>query len=330
MSLYLSPYVGKGSKQNPFRPVGSDQPGWSAIDLRADGGQSLDGGGFPYAMLWLPIGSVEDPSLIKLGDAKDELLAVSSRSILSSKTISLDFSRDTKLDDVLSTLLLRPPANGWNPLMPVNGRMEAWLGSDIGKQRWVDFPVLAGGSFSDNFNRANETPIAAPWTQLSGSSGTALRLNGNAMGRITTNGDMLYYYNSPAGWNADQASEFLYVSANNSNDWGPAVRVGSNNFSGYLFSQFDTSIDKYVNNVFSLIEAGAGSTATGSVYKIQIAGSTITYFKDGTPNANSPATDTSLATAGNGAGCQWFEVGGTIDNFLASGEIPALMGQAWL
>ncbi|MDP3891934.1 hypothetical protein, partial [Nocardioides sp.] len=34
--LYLAPYVGAGTDNDPFRPRGSEQPGWSAIDLRAD------------------------------------------------------------------------------------------------------------------------------------------------------------------------------------------------------------------------------------------------------------------------------------------------------
>ena len=43
MPFYLSEYIGTGTKQDPFRPVGSDQPGASSIDIRPDGGATLDG-----------------------------------------------------------------------------------------------------------------------------------------------------------------------------------------------------------------------------------------------------------------------------------------------
>ena len=34
---YLAPYVGTGTFADAFRPRGSEQPGWSAIDLRPNG-----------------------------------------------------------------------------------------------------------------------------------------------------------------------------------------------------------------------------------------------------------------------------------------------------
>jgi hypothetical protein len=35
--LYLAPYIGAGTQTNPYRPRGSDQPGWTAVtDSRLD------------------------------------------------------------------------------------------------------------------------------------------------------------------------------------------------------------------------------------------------------------------------------------------------------
>lgn len=41
MPLYLAPYIGLGTARDPCRPRGSDQPGWSSIDLRATGGGNV-------------------------------------------------------------------------------------------------------------------------------------------------------------------------------------------------------------------------------------------------------------------------------------------------
>ena len=65
---YLVPYLGEGTDRNPFRPDGSDQPGWSAIDLRPDV-TVLDG----FALLALPVRE-DTPERRYLGDALDEAL----------------------------------------------------------------------------------------------------------------------------------------------------------------------------------------------------------------------------------------------------------------
>ena len=317
MPYFLSPYIGAGIRSNPFRPTGSDQAGWSAIDLRADKGVTLDGGGFKYALLWLPPGTTEAPALIKIGLVMLETVTTQIKNAILTKAPGLNFTADVTLQDIFESMLVSPPAGWWNAIRPANGRMGAWLGG----QRLVDFPVVAGGSISDAFTRANETPIAAPWTVLAGSTGT-INLATNA---ITKNGagDCFYYYSAAAGWNADQSSQFLYATTITENDWGPAVRIGSNGFSGYWYGQYSIgsrAIKKFVAGAFTNVEAASGATATGVPYKIDVSGSTISYYDNGGANANSPATDSSLTTAGNGAGLFLYNTGGSLDDFLATGE----------
>ena len=321
MPYYLSPYIGGGIRGNPFRPTGSDQAGWSAIDLRADKGVTLGGGGFPYALLWLPAGTTEAPALIKIGLDKLETVTQLIKNAILAKVHGLDFTNDVTLQDLFESMLISPPVGWWNAIRPANGRMEAWLGG----QRIVDFPVVAGGSISDSFNRADETPIASPWTVLTSSTGT-INLATNA---ITKNGagDCFYYYNNAAGWSADQTSELVYASATLT-DWGPAVRIGSFNFSGYFYEQ-DAGAPwgpcKFVNGAFTSIEAAAtASTTVGVAYKISAVGSTIRYYANSVEDANSPATDTSLTTAGNGAGVFLNATGGSLDTFAATGEVSGV------
>ena len=320
MPYFLSPYIGAGIRSNPFRPTGSDQAGWSAIDLRADKGITLDGGGFGYALLWLPPGTTEDPALIKIGLDKLETVTTQIKNAILTKAPGLNFTADVTLQDIFESMLVSPPAGWWNAIRPANGRMEAWLGG----QRIVDFPVVAGGSISDAFTRANETPITAPWTVLAGSTGT-INLATNA---ITKNGagDCFYYYNNAAGWNADQSSQFLYATTITNNDWGPAVRIGSNGFSGYCYDVTSSGalLFKFVAGTFTSIESAAAGAAAGQTVKLDVAGSTLTYSRNGTPDANSPGTDTSLTTAGNGAGVLLFDTGGSLDDFLATGEVSGV------
>ena len=83
MAFYLAPYIGAGTRDDPFRPRGSDQPGWSAIDLRPDPSR-LDGGGLSACLLFLP-----QPSL----DSRLDLVA-SIRRTLSARLCDRQSRRD--------------------------------------------------------------------------------------------------------------------------------------------------------------------------------------------------------------------------------------------
>lgn len=113
MPIYLSEYIGSGTTLDRFRPRGSDQPGWSAIDLRADGGATLDGNGLKYCLLHLPVAD-SDPRLYKLADVKGENLTLTIRAGMAARlNATINY---TRFDDVVADLLLRPPANAWKAL----------------------------------------------------------------------------------------------------------------------------------------------------------------------------------------------------------------------
>lgn len=327
MSLYLSPYIGAGVKGNPFRPTGIDNPGSSAIDIRLDP-TVADGGGIGFAVLWLPSGIPDPAGSIKIADDYGDLLTSQQRTRLNRRT-GLNFGADTTIQDAIETIVLRPPTGRWYGLQPSRGRMELWLGSSTGKRRWVDFPVIAGGSITDGFNRANETPIASPWVEQAGSTGD-INLSSSAITKSSA-GDLLFYHNnSGGGWNADQSSQFTYATSISSDDWGPAIRISSlGTFDCYFYNQYTgggvaREIAKFVNGTLTTIEAASGTGPTvGHTYKIDVAGSTIRYYDNGSENGNSPGTDTSLSTAGNGPGAFYYASGGSLDDFVATGEISA-------
>lgn len=324
MALFLSPYIGSGIRDDPFRPRGLEQPGSSAIDLRVDCTRA-DGGGLRFALLWLPVGIPDPLGSIKLADDHGERATTIMKNLVTTR-FGVDLSRDATIQDIVETILLRPDNGHWHRLRPANGRLEAWLGSGTGKRRWIDNPVVAGGSISDNFNRADETPVASPWTQLSG-SGSTINLVSNAITHASV-GDTFYYYSNASGWNADQTSEWLYASAVTDKDWGPAVRIGANGFSGYWSALYysNPTISKYVAGAYSVIEESGLVGSVGHTYKLSAVGSTIRYYDNAVEAANSPVTDTSLATAGDGAGAFMYQTGGSIDDFVGTGEIASAGG----
>lgn len=326
MALFLSPYSGTGVHRNPFRPTGLDQPGVSAIDIRLDP-TTANGGGVGFALLWVPSGIPDPVGAIKLADDYGDLLTNQQRNRLNQRT-GLDFGADTTIQDAISTIMLRADTLNWKRLRPANGIYECWLGSGSGKRDWIGLPAIAGGSLSDSFNRANETPIASPWTKLTGSAGN-VNLSSNAVVKSGV-GDYYAYYSNASGWNADQTSEIRSgTAATTFCDAGVAVRVGSSGLSGYFVSIYSggLSVAKHVTGTYSSIESfTSSSVANSTLYKISAVGSTIRYYTAGVEDANSPATDTSLSTAGNGAGFFMYDgsvVSYGMDDWTGTGEITA-------
>lgn len=318
MALFLSPYIGQGTKADPFRPRGLDQPGSSAIDIRLDPTRA-DGKGIPYALLWLPSGIPDPTGAKKLADDYGESVSALIKTLSNTK-LGLDFSRDSTIQDIVETILLRPDRDGWKSLRPAKGIYECWLGSGSGKRDWIGLPSVAGGSITDNFNRANESPVAAPWTK--NGTGSNLNLTSNALAKPLSGDDVFYYYSG--SWNNDQSSQVLYVSAFTDDDWGPAVRIGSGGtLNGYFYDQYNGGrvLLKWVSGSLSVIESPSGATATGVPYKLDVAGSTIRYYDNGVEHANSPATDTSLTSGSPGVFV--YGPGGSLDDFLATGEVAS-------
>lgn len=174
---------------------------------------------------------------------------------------------------------------------------------------------------ADNFNRANETPLASPWVLQSGSSGQ-VNLVSNAV-QANTSADKLVYYSGSAT-QEKQYSQAVINSKPNSNDWGPAVRIGSNGLSGYIMAQYDPGsnfrgISKFVAANFFMVATGGSTTAVGDTARVEADGTSIKTYKNGILDIS--GTDSSLTTAGNGAGLFIYESGGAIDDW-EGGDIP--------
>lgn len=308
MPYYISEYVGGGTRQNPYMPVGLDQPGAAAIDLRPNP-TVLTG----RALLWTPTPNT-DARLILVSDAKITRLSTAVRNRIKN-TLGVNFS-ETQWDQIAGRIMLSPPTNGWKPLQAVraNMRYEVWLGdllfskaAQLGPQGELIDP-------SDNFNRANENPLAGSWTRLSGGSGNA-KLESNAI-TSATSGDKFYYY-AGAVATADQFSQVLIASSAGSQDFGAATRIGSNGFSGYVAATYTgdstRNIFKYVAGSFSILAITPGAPAVSDVIRCEAEGSTIRYLQNG--SLVQFVTDTSLSSAGNGVGFFHYEAGAILDDW---------------
>lgn len=145
MPYYLAPYIGAGTNLDPFRPRGSDQPGWSAIDLRPDG-SVLTG----RCLLHLPIHD-PDIQLRRLADAPDETLTLLSRSAWGTALgIVINQSVFREIVAEILTLHARTDGTRWKPLRRmVDGRMRLYLGGLL--HEWL--PGSVGASIADTFDR---------------------------------------------------------------------------------------------------------------------------------------------------------------------------------
>lgn len=309
MPYYLAPYKGSGTRADPFRPEGSDQPGWSAIDLRPDA-SVLTG----RCLLYLPVADA-NPLLRKLSDNKDELIGVSNRNFLRT-TLSSPSLEDDTLANTVAALLLRPPVGAWNRLQATGDHYEIHLGGPI----WQS-PIIFGAS--DDFNRANETPIASPWTKSG--PGPNANLTSNAM--TETVGNDTFYYYSGAATSANQYSQAKVTAAGggSGSEWGPAARIQvSALYDGYFNDCLPGSegIYKYVASTASLVQAVTYTMAVNDIVRIEAQGSTLRFIANGTERTGSPGTDTSITDAGGGPGVFLLSNTVVIDDW-AGGDLAA-------
>lgn len=111
--FYLSTYVRESFHgRDLWRPRGSEQPGWSAIDIRTD----IDQAG--PCLLWLP---EHDPRLTQLADDKSERCAEAARRVLSRR---FDLDGKGSFASVLSRALLTQ----CGVRREHTGELNIWLG----------------------------------------------------------------------------------------------------------------------------------------------------------------------------------------------------------
>lgn len=129
MPLYLVRYVGSGSREDPWKPRGSQQPGATWIQLKTPGNPQSSA----FALLHLPIAD-SDPQLEHIGDDKDEVLQGARKNRLEN-VLGIGTLAASTPKQAVAELLISPPAGRWNPLQPTREQFEIWLNHELWFQR---------------------------------------------------------------------------------------------------------------------------------------------------------------------------------------------------
>lgn len=182
MPIYLSEYIGSGRAGDLFRPRGSEQPGWAAIDLRPDGGATLGGGGLNRCLLSLPAPD-PDARLYQLATEKGENVPVLVRAGMAARlNATLNY---TRLDDLIADLLLRPPARAWKPLRDrPTQQLAIYLGGLLSPSPALR--ALAAVIYDETWNAADSGSLTADltWSEAIGTGwqivSNQARMVGNA------------------------------------------------------------------------------------------------------------------------------------------------------
>lgn len=319
MAVYLTSFAGTGTRADPFRPLGGDQPGAGSIDLRPDA--SVAAG---FAVVYSPT-DVAGLSADKIADGFQDTFGNQVRNRIQNR-LGVDLTGVSRFDVLVATLLRKP--NGWKEIVPNKRafRYEIFLG---GQLVWQE-PWITGGA-TDDFNRANETPLASPWIIQTG-SGSTLNLSSNGVVLAAEVGAGTSYYYNGAAVTADQYSSCV-PTGNGFAQGGPFVRCGVTGYSGYGVDPAFNQLIKYVSASPTLL----GGTLTpdiqvNDVLRVEAEGTTIRAFLNGVQMTGSPSTDSSLTTAGNGVGIYAGEVSQKLDTFDGNDLSPpaADTGLAWI
>jgi hypothetical protein len=151
------------------------------------------------------------------------------------------------------------------------------------------------GSVSDDFNRANESPLASPWTAVTG--GGALNLFSNAAHSSQSGGiDEFRVYGS-SGIGADQFAQATIASISGGAVAGVLVRFQTAAKAGYRFyaTTGGCQIDRLPGSV-NIGSAGAGVSA-GDVLRLEVQGTTLRGYVNGVLRCT--GTDSTYASASN-------------------------------
>ena len=106
-----------------------------------------------------------------------------------------------QFDEIVASIMLNPPLNSWKPIrVTKRGFYELHLGGIIWEQA-----VIKGGA-SDNFNRADENPLAGNWTTVP-TAGNC-KIVTNVVNGVTTGSNEVYW--NAGSFSNDQYSQLIF------------------------------------------------------------------------------------------------------------------------
>jgi len=166
--VYLAPYIGNGTADDPYRPRGVDGMGsWSSIDLRPDPTDPASGYAILHTSQRLPVR--DENHAVYLGDDPDLPLPTIVRQHVEVRTRvgRGDLPDRMRGDRCIVADLLTLMADDNDPTRPnvLRPERDKVLRIHFGGQVWWEKALPAGGaSYTDDFNRADQLlEVSADW-----------------------------------------------------------------------------------------------------------------------------------------------------------------------
>lgn len=357
MPYYLAPYVGSGVKGDPYRPRGADGQEFSSLDLRP---------GRDVALLWTPA-PVTDAQLITLGDDAIESVTDGIRNRLTTamgRTVT-----GATVQEVVVGLATAITANGADrtgrvrvylgPLVseitPIQGgaalddeeHMYVWwrsLGASLADARWLAahhvWPIGGGAALAtDNFNRADEVPIAGNWTDLG--EVDQLYLGANTVLPESESQDASVYYNAVSFPN-DQYSQANITSTNSAGDgagMGVGVRANTPGASRNYYrlvidavASLNIELAKRVSGTYTRLWIRTQSWSAGALIYLGVQGTTLVAKVAGTA-VGASQSDSAIATGSGSLVHSSTTTGATADNWeggdVGAGPAAGVRFEGW-
>jgi hypothetical protein len=187
--------------------------------------------------------------------------------------------------------------------------------------------VVGSVTYSDNFNRTDESPLASGWTK-SDSDGSAMRIVSNqVLGTNNFTRNSSYYGSTLADDQKASATVYGY-------SIGPMVRVqgGQSDIVGYAMYASEAmdavKIDKFkAGGTVETIDIASIAVSSGDILELQAQGCTISGKKNGSPISGLSVTDCEIARGYPGL-ASWYNTQAA-DGWSASGISPLSDGQVY-
>lgn len=180
-------------------------------------------------------------------------------------------------------------------------------------------------SLSDDFTRANETPVAGNWsTGITGDASSVFNLSSGALVVSNALADASAVYTG-ATWGNDQSSKAdltVTGTAGGGSGVGLWVRRATGAKTGYRFiadhaGSTNCELAKFVANTFTSLLTFTQAWTNGDTWELRVIGSTLTIWLNGSQIQST--TDSAVASGGfPGAAYSSTDTSASVDNWIGT------------
>lgn len=323
MSFFLAPFVGAGTRQDPFKPAGSNRIE-SYIDLRPDASKAAG-----FALLESTDASI--PGGLILGESMKDVVSPQLRGSIA-RFLDIPSPGNNTLEELFIALLFTPPVGKWKRVLADSKQQ---LRVSMGSWKF-NMQEVNAVDVSDTFARGAgvyTTDLGPNWDELVGN----WDIFDNRLSIVGPNGDINFTrHKTPLnGGNAKQYSIVNYASidAGANTHAGVAVRMDGaatatnvSAYVGYAGTGNNVGLYKLVNGTFTeLTNVPVLDAAPPGYLDLTVDGSLLSLKYKG--SVRTTATDTSLPLSFNRVGIVEFSTGSRLNDWYG-GDVPYFISPA--